>query len=221
MNSIFLSGMVKRVYWAPAGTKAKSGRISKYPRLSVVVTWNNVSVFAGGQQYMIENQESWISMGTPTLKGTSGNNRQVDVQKVEAFKGRATGQSPYMMLVDGTYHVWGNPPKQEIKVGFWDVRTGQQPLPALNKVVITGQGGSQNEQWLYVEERYHVPGTGPKAGWQTRLIPVFLPQPMASLQGQRVIVFGTLSAHALVKDQGGQFVLNKYLHVVAEEIHAC
>ncbi len=220
MNSVFLSGMVKRVFWAAAGSPKKGGGVNKYPRLSAVIAWNNVPVIINGQQYILENQESWVSIGTPTLKGTSGDNRQCDNQKVEGFKAGAEGQFPYVMLLDGTYHVWGNPAKPEIKVGFWDVRTGPQPLPALNKVTISGRGGSQNEQWLYVEERYHVPGRGPKSGWQTRMIPVFLPRPMASLQGKQVVVFGALSAVALVGG-AGQFTTQKYLHVIAEEVHAC
>ena len=200
-NTLNISGTIEFISWKPAGSTARSGNVSRWPRLSIRFSFQPVPVFMNGQQFMLDDQKIWVSLSVPQVRGQGGGNNPPDEQKINGFiQGKESGTGGNALLTDGTYHVWGNPPKPEVKVGFHNLLTGQHVLANLNRCVVEGKVHSQSDQWVYIEESYSVPGRGQnrQMEWKSRIIPVFLQSPIAPLPTKRrVLAFGALSSRSL------------------------
>ena len=210
-NSLNVSGMIEYVSWKPAGSQTRNGP-SKWPRLSIRFSFQPVPVFLNGQQYMLDDQKIWVTLSTPQT------NNQPDEGRIGQLQ-----QGSQALLTDATFHLWGNPPKAEIKGNFHNLLTGNQVLARLNRCVVEGKVHSQNDQWLFLESSYSVPGHGQnrKPEWRSRIIPVYLQSPISVLPGnRRVLVFGALSGQTYVWD-GQQYNKQEFVHIIAEEVHAC
>lgn len=211
MNEVFLGCSVKRVSWKPAGSVTKSGKTMSFPSLSAMVEWSNVSAVVNGTTVTLGPQSIWISIYPPNTK--DGRDAP-DIDRINQFTEQAPKRG-FVSLWGGTLTVWGTPPKIDLKIGFNGIEFGGQQVTSLNRTILTGKVRNQSGHWMNVEERYLIPGKGPKSGWTSRLIPVFSPNPVTNIEGKNVLVIGDFSVKAY--SQSG--TMQDFIHVLAREIH--
>lgn len=219
VNVINLSGQVDRVFYSPAGKTLPSGQVMRYPDLTLLVTFQNVSVYTEGTQITVPEQKLRIKV----------NMGEKSAQQGPMIESKFQQGCTSFLMTNGTFSNWTNRQNQivsEIKVAFNDMKIGNRILAHLNSCVIHGKVIGHQGPWIQIEERYRNPSEqDPAKQWKSRIIPVFYwtppDRPIENLNGQYALAIGRLSVHTPVLQQDRTFTMAPYLHVVATEVHAC
>jgi hypothetical protein len=224
-NILTLSCSFRKFDWYEKG-KEYRGKRQAWDSVRALVAFPSIDL---GYGFVLGPQETWVAIDPPRIKRSEDGavDRAVLSNTIDAFKNGWTNA----LVWNGMFNVWGGnkgQPKTEIKFRFQGFRLSQQPLAPLNRAIIQGRvSGHNTPQFFFVEDPYLAPDPDdPKKQrkvWKVRHIPVWYPTPLqAPLNGREVLVYGKVSTLIVKSMIPGQPIQTEpYLHVIAEELHAC
>ncbi len=198
LNSISLSGNAGKPSYRPAGQETKGGKIMKFSSLAFPIRIPDDKIIIGGKDRILAQQSLWVEVGIPKHDGKD------DDRKINALLDRIARGEHFVRLIDAKLTSWGQPPRYQLKVGWWDLQLYQTSVQPFNRATVSGKVLRQDSNSLFVEERYQAG----KGDWKTREIPVFLTSPLPPVQDKVVLVYGRLATGD-----------NQTAYIIAEEVY--